>query len=181
MANEPQTMATEIGQSLSPIPFPLTPSSPPTTPAPASPPTALVPPHIAPVPPPSPVQPSTAPPLLTYHHCPRPTSSPADLRPAPDPANTTDFSPLSQPIALRKAEALSHPGRRHAIIDEMSALHTSGNWELVPISSGVEYVVRVSRLSTRVPIEARSWLLVAVSWLLCASDFHRRSSLYFYS
>lgn len=60
------------------------------------------PPLIAPVTPPSPVQPSTAPPLLTYHRRPRPASGPADSRPAPDPANTADLSPLSQPIALRK-------------------------------------------------------------------------------
>uniref|UniRef100_A0A1S3ZDP5 Prolyl endopeptidase n=1 Tax=Nicotiana tabacum TaxID=4097 RepID=A0A1S3ZDP5_TOBAC len=71
---------------------------------PASPPTAPVaaPPPIAPVSPPSPVQHSTVPPLLTYHRHPRPASGPTDSRPAPDPANTADLSPLSQPIALRK-------------------------------------------------------------------------------
>ncbi|XP_075104932.1 dynamin-related protein 3A-like isoform X2 [Nicotiana tabacum] len=30
-------------------------------------------------------------------------------------------------------EALSHPGWRQAIIDEMTALHASGTWELVPL------------------------------------------------
>ncbi|XP_070041644.1 uncharacterized protein [Nicotiana tomentosiformis] len=37
--------------------------------------------------------------------------------------------------ALHCGEALSHPGWRHAIRDEMSALHISGIWELVPLPS----------------------------------------------
>nr|XP_016495742.1 PREDICTED: putative protein TPRXL [Nicotiana tabacum] len=72
-----------------------TPTSPPTSPTPAPPP-------IAPSSPPRPTQPSTAPPLLTYHRRPRPSTGPADSRHAPDLANTADLSPLSQSIALRK-------------------------------------------------------------------------------
>nr|XP_009796549.1 PREDICTED: proline-rich receptor-like protein kinase PERK10 [Nicotiana sylvestris] len=97
---------------------------PPTIPVTAPPPIALVSPP-SPVPPPSPVQPSTAPPLLTYHCRPPPASGPTDSRPAPDPTNTADLSPLNQPIALRKGEALSHSGWRQAVIDEMSTLHMS--------------------------------------------------------
>nr|XP_009775640.1 PREDICTED: uncharacterized protein LOC104225515 [Nicotiana sylvestris] len=93
------------------------------------------PPPIAPVPPPNPVQPSAAPLLLTYHRRPRPTSSLGNSRPASDFAPTADLSPLSQPIALRKGEALSHPGWRQVMIEEMSTLHASGTWELVPLPS----------------------------------------------
>nr|XP_009793630.1 PREDICTED: uncharacterized protein LOC104240482 [Nicotiana sylvestris] len=107
-------------------------SMPPPSPVP---PPSLSPPTIAPVPSPSPVQPSIAPPLLTYHCRLCPASGPIDSCPAPDPANTADLSPLSQSIALRKGEALSHPGWQQAMIDEMSDLHTSGTWELVPLPS----------------------------------------------
>nr|XP_016457930.1 PREDICTED: uncharacterized protein LOC107781705 [Nicotiana tabacum] len=78
---------------------------------------------------------ATGTPLLTYHRRPRPASGPTDSRPAPEPALTADLSP-STPIALRKGEALSHPGWRHAMIDEMSPLHMSGTWELVLLPSG---------------------------------------------
>ncbi|XP_019256318.1 PREDICTED: uncharacterized protein LOC109234708, partial [Nicotiana attenuata] len=40
------------------------------------------------------------------------------------------------PIQMPTGEALSHPGWRQAMIDEMSTLHTSGTWELVPLPSG---------------------------------------------
>nr|XP_009802422.1 PREDICTED: uncharacterized protein LOC104247955 [Nicotiana sylvestris] len=77
--------------------------------SPAPPHIAPVPPSIAPVPPPigqipphNPVQPSAALPLLTYHRRPHPASGPGDSRPASDFAPTTDLSPLSQPISLRK-------------------------------------------------------------------------------
>ncbi|RVX23604.1 Retrovirus-related Pol polyprotein from transposon TNT 1-94 [Vitis vinifera] len=33
-------------------------------------------------------------------------------------------------------EALSHPGWRHAIVDEMDALHSNGTWDLVVLPSG---------------------------------------------
>ncbi|XP_070011384.1 uncharacterized protein [Nicotiana sylvestris] len=79
--------------------------------------------------------PATGTPLLTYHHRLHTASGPADSRPAPDPP-TADLSLPSTPIALQKGEALSHPGWRHAMIDEMFALHTSGTWELVPLPSG---------------------------------------------
>ncbi|XP_070031435.1 uncharacterized protein [Nicotiana tomentosiformis] len=41
-------------------------------------------------------------------------------------------------VSIHKStgEALSHPGWRHAMIDEMSALHTSDTWELVSLPSG---------------------------------------------
>nr|XP_009788522.1 PREDICTED: vegetative cell wall protein gp1-like [Nicotiana sylvestris] len=125
MASESQAMATAIGQA-SPlpsllldfvlyVPVPISHSSssiapPPTVPVAVpltigpAPPPSPVPPTIAPVPPPSPVQPSTTPPLLTYHHRPPPSSGPTNSRPTPDPANTTDLSPLNQPIALRKVK-----------------------------------------------------------------------------
>ncbi|XP_070044109.1 retrovirus-related Pol polyprotein from transposon RE1 isoform X1 [Nicotiana tomentosiformis] len=39
-------------------------------------------------------------------------------------------------IPKSTGEALSHPGWRQAMSDEMSALHTSGTWEFVPLPSG---------------------------------------------
>ncbi|XP_070007788.1 uncharacterized protein [Nicotiana sylvestris] len=102
------------------------------SPVAAPPPISIVPLPIAPVPrpitqvpPPSPVQPFAAPQLLTYHRCPCLASSPSDSRPTSDTAPTSDLSPLSQPIALHKGEALSHPGWRQAIFDELSALYAS--------------------------------------------------------
>ncbi|XP_070044859.1 uncharacterized protein [Nicotiana tomentosiformis] len=64
------------------------------------------------------------------------SSGPADSRPTPDPAPTANLFLSSTPIALRKGEGLSHPEWRQAMIDEMSALHTSGTLELVSIASG---------------------------------------------
>lgn len=37
-------------------------------------------------------------------------------------------------------EALSHPGRRQTILDEMSALESNHTWELVPLSYGKSVV-----------------------------------------
>ena len=39
-----------------------------------------------------------------------------------------------------KSEALAHPGWHQAIIDELSALHNNGTWELVPLPSGKSVV-----------------------------------------
>ena len=35
-----------------------------------------------------------------------------------------------------KHEALSHPGWRQAMVDEMAALHSNGTWDLVVLPSG---------------------------------------------
>nr|XP_033513914.1 uncharacterized protein C6orf132 homolog [Nicotiana tomentosiformis] len=40
-------------------------------------------------------------------------------------------------IPKSTGEALSHPGWRQAMIDEMSALYMSGTWELVPLPSDI--------------------------------------------
>ncbi|RVW34451.1 Retrovirus-related Pol polyprotein from transposon RE1 [Vitis vinifera] len=41
-------------------------------------------------------------------------------------------------VSLPKSthEALSHPGWRHAMVDEMAALHSNGTWDLVVLPSG---------------------------------------------
>ncbi|RVW32142.1 Retrovirus-related Pol polyprotein from transposon RE1 [Vitis vinifera] len=52
--------------------------------------------------------------------------------------------PNDLPIAVRKGtrstlsthEALSHPGWRQAMVDEMAALHSNGTWDLVVLPSG---------------------------------------------
>ncbi|PNY13664.1 receptor-like protein kinase [Trifolium pratense] len=48
------------------------------------------------------------------------------------------LSSVSIPKTIQ--EALSHPGWKHAILDEMSALDSNGTWELVPIPSGKSIV-----------------------------------------
>ncbi|RVW45240.1 putative mitochondrial protein [Vitis vinifera] len=62
-------------------------------------------------------------------------------------------SPNDLPIAVRKAphEALSHPGWRQPMVDEMAALHSNGTWDLVVLPSGKStvgcrwvYAVKVS-------------------------------------
>ncbi|KAF3647154.1 Isoamyl acetate-hydrolyzing esterase 1 -like protein [Capsicum annuum] len=72
--------------------------------------------------------PATVPPVLTYHWCPRPVSVPDDSCPASDVSPTADL-PLP-------SEALSHSGWKQAMINEMSALRTSGTWELVSLTAG---------------------------------------------
>ncbi|XP_070053441.1 uncharacterized protein [Nicotiana tomentosiformis] len=68
--------------------------------------------------------------------------------PSPHYAFISSLSSVSIPKST--GEALSHPGWRHAMSNEMSALHTSGTWELVPLPSGKStvgcrwvYVVKV--------------------------------------
>ena len=43
-------------------------------------------------------------------------------------------------IPKSPGDALSHPGWRQAMIDEMCALQSSGTWELVPLPSGKSVV-----------------------------------------
>ncbi|RVW93492.1 putative mitochondrial protein [Vitis vinifera] len=45
---------------------------------------------------------------------------------------------LTYPLLFRKStpEALSHPGWRQAMVDEMAALHSNGTWDLVVLPSG---------------------------------------------
>ncbi|XP_070043872.1 classical arabinogalactan protein 9-like [Nicotiana tomentosiformis] len=50
---------------------------------------------------------------------------------SPHYAFISSLSTVSIPKST--GEALSHPGWRHAMIDEMSALHASDTWELVPL------------------------------------------------
>nr|XP_009780762.1 PREDICTED: uncharacterized protein LOC104229761 [Nicotiana sylvestris] len=120
-----------------------------TSPAPPS--IAPIPPSIAPVqspigpvPPHNPVQPSAASPLLTYHPRPHPALGPGDSRPASGSVSTADLSPLSQPIALCKGAAM---------IDEMSALHASDTWELVPLPADIKNAFLHSDLDEEVYME----------------------------
>ncbi|RVW79464.1 Retrovirus-related Pol polyprotein from transposon RE1 [Vitis vinifera] len=59
---------------------------------------------------------------------PIPSASPAPALPSPD-----DY-----PLLFGKSthEALSHPGWRQAMVDEMAALHSNGTWDLVVLPSG---------------------------------------------
>ncbi|RVW19151.1 Retrovirus-related Pol polyprotein from transposon RE1 [Vitis vinifera] len=79
-------------------------------------------------------------PLQVYHRRPRvaaPLSfaeAPADSLPIPSASPTPALpSPDDLPIAIGKSthEALSHPGWRQAMVDEMAALHSNGTWDLV--------------------------------------------------
>ncbi|XP_070040519.1 uncharacterized protein [Nicotiana tomentosiformis] len=59
-----------------------------------------------------------------------------DSCPAPDPARTANLSLPSTSIALRKGiRTTLNPNLHYAMIDEMSALHMSGTWELVFLPS----------------------------------------------
>ncbi|MCI24523.1 hypothetical protein A2U01_0045707, partial [Trifolium medium] len=62
---------------------------------------------------------------------PRPLAAPQGSSPAPSDSHTQEL-----PIAIRKGEAMSDPGWRQAMVDEMSALHSNGTWDLVPLPDG---------------------------------------------
>ncbi|RVW16435.1 Retrovirus-related Pol polyprotein from transposon RE1 [Vitis vinifera] len=65
--------------------------------------------------------------------------APADSLPIPSASPAPALpSPNDLPIAVRKSthEALSHPGWRQAMVDEMAALHSNGTWDLVVLPSG---------------------------------------------
>ncbi|KAA0038222.1 Copia protein [Cucumis melo var. makuwa] len=60
----------------------------------------------------------------------QPPSQPSDSCPTSMPPSSCDLGPSDDlPIALRKA--LSHPGWRNAMIEEMTALYDNGTWDLV--------------------------------------------------
>ena len=72
-------------------------------------------------------------------------------------------------IPKKLSEALSHPGWKQAMIDEMSALHSSGTWDLVPLPPGKSvvgcrwvYVVKVGPDGQTDRLKAR---LVAKSYM----------------
>ncbi|XP_068490296.1 uncharacterized mitochondrial protein AtMg00820-like [Phaseolus vulgaris] len=55
--------------------------------------------------------------------------------PPPAPAVEPPTVEPDLPIAIRKGDALAHPGWRQAMLDEMNALQNNGTWELVPLPS----------------------------------------------
>ncbi|QHO14032.1 Retrovirus-related Pol polyprotein [Arachis hypogaea] len=75
-------------------------------------------------------------------------------------AFTSSLSSVSIPKTT--AEALSHPGWRQAMIEEMSALHSTGTWDLVPLPPGKStvgcrwiYTIKVSSDGTIDRLKAR--------------------------
>ncbi|RVW46896.1 Retrovirus-related Pol polyprotein from transposon TNT 1-94 [Vitis vinifera] len=84
-------------------------------------------------------------PLQVYHRRPRVVAplpfpeAPADSLPIPSASPAPALpSPNDLPIACSEStqEALSHPGWRQAMVDEMTALHSNGTWDLVVLPSG---------------------------------------------
>nr|CAN77210.1 hypothetical protein VITISV_000141 [Vitis vinifera] len=80
-------------------------------------------------------------PFQVYHRRPRVTApllfaeAPANSLPTPSASPAPALpSPNDLPIAIRKA--LSHPGWRQAMVDEMVALHSNGTWDLVVLPFG---------------------------------------------
>ncbi|RVW76641.1 Retrovirus-related Pol polyprotein from transposon TNT 1-94 [Vitis vinifera] len=79
-----------------------------------------------------------------YHRRPRVVAlslfpeAPADSLPIPSASPAPALpSPNDLPIASESThEALSHPGWRQAMVDEMAALHSNGTWDLVVLPSG---------------------------------------------
>ncbi|RVW83299.1 Retrovirus-related Pol polyprotein from transposon RE1 [Vitis vinifera] len=79
---------------------------------------------------------------------------PADSLPIPSASRAPALPPSADLlIALKKStsEALSHPGWRQAMVDEMAALHSNDTWDLVVLPSGKStvgcrwvYTVKVS-------------------------------------
>ncbi|RVW97215.1 Retrovirus-related Pol polyprotein from transposon RE1 [Vitis vinifera] len=64
---------------------------------------------------------------------------PADSLPIPSASPAPALPPLlTYPLLFGKStpEALSHPGWRQAMVDEMAALHSNGTWDLVVLPSG---------------------------------------------
>ncbi|RVW24952.1 Retrovirus-related Pol polyprotein from transposon RE1 [Vitis vinifera] len=64
---------------------------------------------------------------------------PTDSLPIPSTSPALALPPSADlPIAFGKStpEALSHPGWRQAMVDEMAALHSNGTWDLVVLPSG---------------------------------------------
>ncbi|RVW92877.1 Retrovirus-related Pol polyprotein from transposon RE2 [Vitis vinifera] len=84
-------------------------------------------------------------PLQVYHRRPRVAAplpfaeAPADSLPIPS-ASPAPLCLLLMiyPLLFGKSthEALSHPGWRQAMVDEMDALHSNGTWDLVVLPSG---------------------------------------------
>ncbi|RVW63719.1 putative mitochondrial protein [Vitis vinifera] len=84
-------------------------------------------------------------PLQVYHRRPRVVAplpfpeAPADSLPIPS-ASPVQLCLLlmTYPLLFGKSthEALSHPGWRQAMVDEMAALHSNGTWDLVVLPSG---------------------------------------------
>ncbi|RVW23686.1 Retrovirus-related Pol polyprotein from transposon TNT 1-94 [Vitis vinifera] len=79
-------------------------------------------------------------PLQVYHRRPRVVAplpfpeAPADSLPIPSASPAPALpSPMTYPLLFGKSthEALSHPGWRQAMVDEMAALHSNGTWDLV--------------------------------------------------
>ncbi|RVW60104.1 Retrovirus-related Pol polyprotein from transposon RE2 [Vitis vinifera] len=84
-------------------------------------------------------------PLQVYHRRPRVVAplpfpeAPADSLPIPSASPAPALpSPNDLPICCSESthEALSHPGWRQAMVDEMAALHSNGTWDLVVLPSG---------------------------------------------
>ena len=63
----------------------------------------------------------------------------------------------SSSVSLSKStpEALSHPGWRQAMVDEMTALHSNGTWDLVVLPFGKSTVVVVGSTQLRLALMVR--------------------------
>ena len=53
---------------------------------------------------------------------------------SPDYAFISTLPSVSLPDTIH--EALSSPGRKQAMVEEMAALHSTGTWDLVPLPAG---------------------------------------------
>ncbi|RVW39422.1 Retrovirus-related Pol polyprotein from transposon TNT 1-94 [Vitis vinifera] len=86
------------------------------------------------------------------------------------------FSPYSafvsaiSSVSLPKSthEALSHPGWRQAMVDEMAALHSNGTWDLVVLSSGKSTVAVVGSTQLRLVLMIASVRLLLSMAAMCS-------------
>ena len=66
---------------------------------------------------------------------------------SPNSAFISTLSSVSLPNTIQ--EALSHPGYKKAMVEEMVALYSTGTWDLVPLPTGKSLV-------------GRRWVLIGV-------------------
>ncbi|RVW78786.1 Retrovirus-related Pol polyprotein from transposon TNT 1-94 [Vitis vinifera] len=115
-------------------------------------------------------------PLQVYHRRPRVVAplpfaeAPADSLPIPSasPAPALPSPMITHCCSESTHEALSHPGWRQAMVDEMAALHSNGTWDLVVLPSGKSTVGVVGSMQLRLVLMIASVRLLLSMAAMCS-------------